>query len=185
VTEEPVVGGPHLVREVHPEMGQALGSLWLDVVRCGGAVSFRTDAPEEDIRAAAEAEISDVRAERQQLLVIGADHTLVGTVFLRPGVGSVFQHRAEVHRLMVRSDLQGRGWGGMLLDAVVAHATILGLEQLMLAVRGGTWMIEFYRSRGWAEVGVWPGALAVTPDDVRDQHWFQLRLGAARPLPLS
>jgi GNAT superfamily N-acetyltransferase len=146
------------------------------VARAGGAVSFRPDAAEEDVRAAAEAEIEDVRARRQQLIVLGADHALAGTVFLRRGVGPIFEHRAEVHRLMVHPGLQGRGWGSALLEAVVSHATALGLEQLLLAVRGGTWMTEFYRSRGWTEVGSWPGALVVAPGDVRDQLWFQRRL---------
>jgi acetyltransferase len=175
VTDEPVVSGPTLVREVPPGLAAELGSLWLAVVRAGGAVSFRPDAPEEDVRAAAAAEIEDVRFRRQHLIVLSTGTALAGSVFLRPGVGPIFGHRAELHRLMVRPDLQGRGWGSALLDAAVAHAVASGLEQVLLAVRGGTWMTEFYRSRGWTEVGIWPGALVVAPDDVRDQHWFQRR----------
>ncbi len=173
----PFVSGPHLVREVHPEMATALGSLWLDVVRTGGAVRFRLDTPEETVRAAAEQEIEQVRARRQQLLVLGADHTLVGTVFLRRGEWINAEHRAEVFLLMVRPDLQRRGWGTVLLDAAVAHARALGLEQLLLATRGGTSLPAFYTARGWTEVGVWPDALRIAPDDLRDEHWLQLRLG--------
>jgi acetyltransferase len=176
VTDEPFVSGPHRVHEVHPEMGTALGTLWLAVTRAGGAVGFPADAPEEDVRAAAERAIEDVRAKRQQLLVIGADHALAGTVFLRRGAEPVVAHRAEVLRLMVRPDLQGRGWGRTLLDAAVAQATALGLEQLLLATRGGTDLPAFYAKQGWTEVGVFPGALRVGPDDVRDEHWFRLRL---------
>lgn len=177
MTDGHVRTGPHLVREVHPELGSALGSLWLDVVRNGGAVSFWPDDPEDDIRAAAEAEIAAVRAQRQQLIVLGSDRLLIGTVFLRRGVGNPFQHRAEIHRLMVRSDLQGQGRGSLLLAAAVAHATALGLDQLLLAVRGGTRLPAFYRHRGWTEVGSWPGALITSTGEARDQVWFQLRLG--------
>ncbi|WP_433275234.1 GNAT family N-acetyltransferase [Pseudonocardia xinjiangensis] len=173
--DEPFVSGPHLVREVHPDMDTALGTLWVAVTRAGGAVGFAPDAPEADIRAAAVQAVEDVRAKRQQLIVIGADHTLAGTVFLRTGVG-VQAHRADVLRLMVRPDLQGRGWGRTLLDAAVAHATALGLEQLMLSTRGGTDVAGFYLRRGFTEVGVWPETLRLGPDDLRDEHWFQLRL---------
>ena len=176
VTDEPFVSGPHRVHEVHPEMGTALGTLWLDVVRAGGAVGFPRDAPEEEIRAAAEAAIEEVRAKRVQLLVIGADHELAGTVFLRRGSSPVLAHRAEVLRLMVRPDLQGRGWGKILLDEAVAQATALGLEQLLLSTRGGTDLPAFYAEQGWTEVGVWPGALRIGPDELRDEHWFQLLL---------
>ncbi|GAA5118617.1 hypothetical protein [Pseudonocardia adelaidensis] len=29
---------------------------------------------------------------------------------------------------------------------------------------------------GWTPVGVFPDALLIGPDDLRDEHWFQLRL---------
>jgi acetyltransferase len=176
VTEEPFVSGPHLVHEVHPEMGTAVGTLWLEVTRAGGAVGFPSDAAEQDVRAVAAQAIEDVRAKRQQVIVIGADHALAGTVFLRRGTGTVVAHRAEVLRLMVRPDLQGRGWGKRLLAAAVAHATALGLEQLLLSTRGGTGMAMFYTRQGWTEVGVFPASLRLGPGDMRDEHWFQLRL---------
>jgi hypothetical protein len=97
VTEEPFVSGPHLVHEVHPEMGTALGTLWLAVTRAGGAVGFPSDAA-------------------------------------------------------------------------------LGLEQLLLSARGGTGIATFYTRQGWTQVGVFPASLRLGPDDIRDEHWFQLRL---------
>jgi GNAT superfamily N-acetyltransferase len=176
VTEEPFVSGPHLVHEVHPEMGTALGTLWLAVTRAGGAVGFPSGAAEQDVRAVAEQAIEDVRAKRQQLIVTGVDHALAGTVFLRRGTGAVVAHRAEVLRLMVRPDLQSHAWGTRLLDAAVAHATAPGLEQLQLSARGGTGIATFYTRQGWTQVGVFPASLRLGPDDIRDEHWFQLRL---------
>jgi GNAT superfamily N-acetyltransferase len=108
--------------------------------------------------------------------VTGVDHALAGTVFLRRGTGAVVAHRAEVLRLMVRPDLQSHAWGTRLLDAAVAHATAPGLEQLQLSARGGTGIATFYTRQGWTQVGVFPASLRLGPDDIRDEHWFQLRL---------
>jgi hypothetical protein len=45
----------------------------------------------------------------------------------------------------------------------------MGLEQLHLALRGGTGLERFYRRLGWQVVGSWPGALRVAPGDDRDE----------------
>jgi GNAT superfamily N-acetyltransferase len=146
------------------------------VTRAGGAVGFAADAPEEDIRASAEQAVEDVRVGREQLFALDARGELAGVVFLRRGPKATVQHRADVVRLMVHPDLQGRGWGKALLDAVVAHATTIGLEQLLLSTRGGTSLPEFYVKQGWTQVGLFPDALRIGPGDLRDEHWFQLRL---------
>jgi acetyltransferase len=171
-----VTSGPRLLVEVGPETVTALGTLWTAVTRAGGAVGFVADAPEEDIRASAEEAVEEVRAGREQLIALGSDGDLLGTAFLRRGARATVRHRADVVRLMVHPDLQGRGWGKALLDAVVAHATAIGLEQLLLSARGGTTLPEFYAEQGWAQVGLFPDALRMSPDDLRDEHWFQLRL---------
>jgi acetyltransferase len=171
-----VISGPHPVTGVRPGLAAELGSLWTAVTRADGAVGFAPDAPEVDIRAAAIALVEDVRAGRQQLIALEADGALAGTVFLRRGDRPVIRHRADVLKLMVHPDLQGRGWGKALLDAAVAHATELGLEQLLLSTRGGTSLPAFYAKQGWTQVGLFPDALRIGPDDLRDEHWFQLRL---------
>jgi acetyltransferase len=170
-------GGPRLVEQVHPGLAAALGTLWVAVTRAGGAVGFVPDSPESDIRAAAEQVVADVVAGHEQMIVIGTGQELVGTVFLRLGRGSVIAHRADLVRLMVHPDDQRGGRGKTLLDAAAARAREIGLEQLLLSARGGTTLPGYYRARGWTPVGVWPGALRLGPDDVRDEHWFQLRLG--------
>jgi GNAT superfamily N-acetyltransferase len=171
--DEPLVS---IVSEPAPDAGVELGTLWLAVSRAGGAVGFLRDSPEPEIRAAAEQVIADVRAGRQQMLTIVAGGALAGAICLRRGVGAVVAHRCEVARLMVHPQRQGRGWGRALLAAAVAHAREHGVEQLLLSTRGGTPLPPFYEKLGWTEVGVFPGALRLGPDEVRDEHWFQLRL---------
>jgi acetyltransferase len=161
------------VRAVDP---RALGDLWLAVVRAGGAVGFPVDAPEAEVRDAARQAADDVATGRLELLVATDAAGLAGAVFLRRGSGAVVAHRAEVLRLMVRPDLQGRGLGRALLDAAATHARALGLAQLLLSTRGGTSLPGYYAALGWTEVGRFPAALRVGPGDMRDEHWFQLDL---------
>ncbi|WP_300009032.1 GNAT family N-acetyltransferase [Pseudonocardia sp.] len=167
--------GPQLVDRIDAD---ALARLWTAVTRVGGAVGFVEDTPGAEIRAAAQLAAAEVAAGREQLLVLGPPAAPVGTVFLRRGAGPRTEHGAEVVRLMVRPDQQGRGHGTALLDAAVAHATTLGREFLMLTARGGTDLPRYYAARGWTPVGVWPGTLRLGPgpDGLRDAHWFHLRL---------
>ncbi|HLU55132.1 MAG TPA: GNAT family N-acetyltransferase [Pseudonocardia sp.] len=171
-----MIAGPDLVTEAGPATAASLGALWTAVTRAGGAVGFAPDAPEADIREAAEQAVADVRAGRAQMFALTRGDDLVGTVFLRRGEKATVRHRADVVRLMVHPDLQGRGWGKALLDAAVAHATALGLEQLLLSARGGTTLPDFYEKLGWRQVGRFPDALRIGPGDLRDEHWFQLKL---------
>jgi GNAT superfamily N-acetyltransferase len=106
-------------------MGAINAAIDSSTVRTASANSsyagFAPDAPEADIRAAAVALVEDVRAGRQHLIALEADGALAGTVFLRRGDRPVIRHRADVLKLMVHPDLQGRGWGKALLDAAVAE----------------------------------------------------------------
>lgn len=173
---EPEVSGPRAVTDAPVDMGATLAALWLAVSREGGAVGFLPDAPERDVLAAAEHVVREVRAGRETMIVIETGALLAGAVFLRRGPGPMVEHRADLLRLMVHPDLQGQGWGTRLLDAAVAHAAETGLQQLLLSARGGTRLPEFYAKQGWTEVGRWPRALRVGPDDLRDEIWFQLVL---------
>jgi acetyltransferase len=173
-----VTGGPAGPQLVDHVDAAALARLWIAVTRAGGAVGFVLDTPDTEIHLAAESAAAEVAAGREQLLVLGSVGSPVGTVFLRRGVGARIEHGAEVVRLMVHPDQQGRGHGKALLDAAVAHATTLGWEFLMLSTRGGTELPRFYTAQGWTPVAVWPGTLRLGPgpDDLRDAHWFHLRL---------
>ncbi|MBW0103361.1 GNAT family N-acetyltransferase [Pseudonocardia sp. KRD291] len=177
----PAVPGPHRVPDPyrlldpHPDTAAALGSLWVAVTEAGGAVDFVAGDPEDDIRALAASTIAEVRDGRAVMLALGDGADLAGTVVLTPGNG-IAAHRADVGRLMVRPDLQGRGWGTVLLDAAVAEGAALGLEQLTLACRGGTPLPAFYAAHGWEQYGLLPRGVRLSADDARDVHLFHRTL---------
>jgi GNAT superfamily N-acetyltransferase len=77
---------------------------------------------------------------------------------------------------MVHPDLQGAGAGRLLLEGVHRVARDLGLEQLLLSVRGGTGTEGFYRRFGYAEIGRHPAAIRLAPDDDRDEIVMLLTL---------
>jgi GNAT superfamily N-acetyltransferase len=161
---------------VHPDLAYQLGNLWLEVTRAGGAVDFAPDAPELDIRVAANREVIELAAGRLHLLALGQHGRVVGTAFLVPGALAISSHRADIRRLMVTPRLQRRGHGRWLLDAAVAHGRSLGLERLRLSARSGTGLPEFYTACGWTEVGRWPRGIRVAPGDYRDEVHFQREL---------
>lgn len=59
--------------------------------------------------------------------------------------------------------------GALMMSARQIARQEMGLEQLHLAARGGMGLERFYAKLGWREIGRWPGALRLTPDDDRDE----------------
>lgn len=84
------------------------------------------------------------------LLLAGHDGRAVGTVALR----ALDPARCEVKRLYVAEDARGLGVGRALVDAVVAGATVLGYQEIVLDT--GFLQHEatsLYRARGFEESG--------------------------------
>lgn len=65
---------------------------------------------------------------------------------LRPGAAAW-----RLRGMAVEPELQGRGAGTLLLDAVVARARAAGAEVLWADARDSA--LEFYRRRGWSVEG--------------------------------
>lgn len=167
---------PRRVVDPHPDAARALGELWITVTEAGGAVDFVPGWDPGEIRDLAAATIEEVRSGAARMLVLGAETDPDGIVFLVPGTG-IAAHRADVQRLMVRPDRQGRGLGSILLDAAVAEGAGMGLEMLTLGARGGTALPAFYAARGFVEYGRLPRGVRLSADDARDVHLFVHPLG--------
>lgn len=148
--------------EVDPELTEQLRAeivaCWTDVSNAGGAVGFVPPVSMDDVLPTADAQLAGVLAGRDRL-VIG--RTLEGE---RPGriaalaflVSNDFAftaHWQTVKRVMVHPDLQGHGYGFMLMAEVAAVARQAGVEQLHLDVRGGTGADLFYKKCGYTEYG--------------------------------
>ncbi len=106
----------------------------------------------------------------RRLLVATAGGVLAGWVHLQRDPDPLIAHWGSVTRLQTLPALRGQGIGAALMrHARQVARREMGLEQLHLAVRGGTGLEHFYARLGWRETGRWPGALRLAPGDDRDE----------------
>lgn len=161
---------------VDKEMMRALTEVWVEVVNSGGAVGFVPPATAAVVEPVADLAFRRVLGGLDHLVVAQAGDQVVGFVFLEKRPGPLFGHWATVKRLQVHPSLQGRGIGSALLEAVHDAARELGLEQLHVAVRGGTGTEEFYQRYGYQEVARIPDAVRVAEGDDRDEIYMIRRL---------
>lgn len=108
--------------------------------------------------------------ERSRLLIARTGETLVGWVHIHRNPSPLIAHWGTISHLQSLPSARSQGIG----SALMAHArqvarSQMGLEQLRLAVRGGTGLERFYTRLGWTVTGHWPGALRLAPGDDRDE----------------
>uniref|UniRef100_A0AAU2JJU4 GNAT family N-acetyltransferase n=1 Tax=Streptomyces sp. NBC_00049 TaxID=2903617 RepID=A0AAU2JJU4_9ACTN len=156
---------------VGPEVRRRLTDCWVAVTNSGGAAGF----PFPPVRDRQVAPVMDkllggLHPDRSRLVTAGFDGVLAGWVVLARDPHRLVGHWGTVHHLQTRPEARGRGVGSALMRELRRIARDeLGLEQLRLAARGGEGLEEFYGRLGWREVGRWPGALRLAPDDTRDE----------------
>ena len=163
---------PSLTEELLARMGQ----IWLDVTHAGGAVGGAPDASASDLEPVIEDALGRVSAGKDHLVTASLSGELIGFGFLSFRPGPLFRHWATVKRLQVHPDLQGRGYGGELLDELARVGRQLGLEQLHLTVRGGTGTESFYARHGYRILARIPEVIRLAPDDTREEIYMVARL---------
>ncbi len=159
---------PH---NVTPELRQELIDCWIAVTNAGGAAGFPfPPVANHDVTPVADKLLGRLGPQQSRLLIAKADGVLAGWVILNRDPYRLIGHWGTIHHLQTHPDWRGRGIGAALVHELRKIARDeLGLEQLHLAARGGEGLEDFYGRLGWREVGRWPGALRLAPDDVRDE----------------
>jgi GNAT superfamily N-acetyltransferase len=159
-----------------PGLYSELLDTWVAVVDAGGAVGFTAPADREAVARTLRGQLKRVREGRDALGVLRHGERTVGMAFLVESGSPLRRHWRTVLRVMVHPDLQGAGAGRLLLEGVHGVARDLGLEQLLLSVRGGTGTERFYERFGYVEIGRHPAAIRLAPDDERDEIVMLLTL---------
>ncbi|MCG5212284.1 GNAT family N-acetyltransferase [Streptosporangium soli] len=158
-------------QEIDTELAGELVACWIAVSNAGGAAGFPfppVDAAQ--VRPVADRIIADLAPERSRLVLGFVDGVLAGWLNIRRDVNPLIAHWGTVHHVQSRTDFRGRGIGSTLMtEARKIARDEMGLEQLHLAARAGVGLEDFYAGLGWKEIGRWPGALRLAPDDDRDE----------------
>lgn len=171
------------IRPLEPGDAEATHALRLEGLE-RHAEAFLSDAAEE--RAAGPL-VTRRRLERNaasdgEAVLFGAfdGDRLVGTTGLVRDDARKRRHRACIVAVYVRGDDRGRGIGGRLLDAALAHArTLGGVEVVYLSTSSGNEpALRAYASRGFRAWGTEPDALRTAGRRFDEVH-LQVRLDDA------
>lgn len=91
------------------------------------------------------------------VFVAERDGELVGMVGVYREAAAKWRHKANVWGMFVRPTARGRGLGGALLDAAIAHARGLGVRQVHLSAEAThVAALALYRARGFVVWGTEP-----------------------------
>lgn len=158
-------------QQVSPGLRQQLIECWVTVTNAGGAVGFPFPPVDSaHVSPVADDLIAGLDPDRSRLLLAQSGGVLAGWLSLRHDVDPLIAHWGTVSHLQTRPAFRGQGIGSALMgQARQAARDEMGLEQLRLAVRGGTGLETFYARLGWKVTGRWPRALRLGPGDDRDE----------------
>lgn len=144
---------------------------WVTVSNAGGAAGFPFPPVDTThVAPVADELIADLSPQHSRILIARADGALAGWVHLQRSPSRVVAHWGTISHLQTLPSSRRRGIGRALMThARQVARSQMGLEQLHLAVRGGTGLEHFYARLGWTVTGRWPGALRLAPGDDRDE----------------
>ena len=161
------VTAPHAAE---PGLREQLLDTWVDVTDAGGAVGFVPPADRALIAETLDRRPGADRGRPRQLGVLRREDGIArGMGILAASSSQLRQHWRTVLRLMVHPELQGQGAGRVLLEGLHGVGRDLGLEFVILTVRGGTGIEDFYAHLGYNEFGRNPQAIRLAPGDERDE----------------
>lgn len=142
-----------IVREAGLADVDGLVDVLLSVVYAGASVGFMSTLSREE---AASFWSSHLASASNVVLVLEDDGAVLGTATLSLSGMPNGRHRAEVAKVLVRADAQGRGLGRVLLRSVEAAASLRGRRTLVLDTVSGSPAQRLYESEGWQVVGEIP-----------------------------
>ncbi|MET9399056.1 GNAT family N-acetyltransferase [Kitasatospora sp. NPDC002965] len=166
--------------DLDPGLRGEITRLWTEASNAGGAVGFVPPVTEDEVWVTAEKQFAGIApAGPDRLLVAREAGTgrLAGLLVFESMRFELMEHWRVLSRVMVHPELQGRGYGAVLMAEAERIAREWGLAGLRLHLRGGLGLESFYGRSGYTEAGRVPGAVRIAPGDDRDEvtMWLDLR----------
>ncbi|MDI2031238.1 GNAT family N-acetyltransferase [Saccharopolyspora sp. TS4A08] len=132
---------------------------------------------EGEVAASVDAIVGALDPRTCRVLMAWSGEELVGWLVIRRDTFALVSHWGTVNHVQSRPERRGEGVGtALMVEARRVARDEMGLEQLHLAARAGIGLGRFYGRLGWEEIGRWPGALRLGPDDDRDEVLMFLQL---------
>ncbi|HRA48015.1 MAG TPA: GNAT family N-acetyltransferase [Thermomicrobiales bacterium] len=123
-----------------------------DVISAGASVGWISPPPESEARAY----WNQVIQPNLRLVCAFAGERIIATGQIEFASKENGSHRAEIAKVLVRSDYQGEGLGRKIMIALEEIAVAHGRTLLHLDTDTDARSNEFYRRLGWTEAGTIP-----------------------------
>jgi len=137
-------------------IAEQLHSLLVDCINSGASVGFLTPVVRQEVTAYWAAVESGLKLRERKLFIAYDGNRIVGTVQLSLCSKPNGAHRGEVEKLMVDTDVRGKGISKKLMSSMESAAVEMGLSLLVLDTRLGDIASSLYRAIGYTEAGQIP-----------------------------
>jgi acetyltransferase len=138
------------------ELFSELVELLQDAVKSGASIGFLAPLSTADARNYWMAVLSEV-ARGERVILLARDGTsIIGCAQLVLTARANARHRAEIQKLIVHTQWQGKGLGRALLEAIEAMATGKGRTLLLADAREGGYGDRLFTRQGYTRVGSIP-----------------------------
>ncbi len=138
------------------ELFSELVGLLQDAVKSGASIGFLAPLSTAEARNFWMAALSEVARGERVVLLARDGVSIIGCAQLLLTARANARHRAEIQKLIVHTQWQGKGLGRALLDAIETAASDKGRTLLLADAREGGYGDRLFSRSGYSRVGVIP-----------------------------
>ena len=158
------------------EFSFPFAQLLSDAVEQGASVGYLAGTSIETYEEFWEQELREVHYGRAKILYATKENEIVGVVELAFAPKQTAQHRAEVRKLLVRSDMQGQGIASKLMHYLELEARMSGKSLLVLDTEADSDADYLYPKLGWSVTGTVPDYAASPDGELSDCTFYYKQL---------
>ena len=154
----------------------AFSRLLYEATQQGASMGYLLETPISQLENYWAGVLSNVARGSALVVYAEDDSEIIGVVVLQNENNPNARHRAEVKKLIVRSDKRGQGIAKKLLALVEMEARIGGRTLLLLDTETDSDAEFLYEKMGWTRLGVMPNHSALPSGELRPTTYFYKEL---------